>query len=329
MKINDFLKSKKNLFLLHTLGNFIILYLFVLARSSLTTIILTLLVLNITFIINIIIFYAYFWKIINNLEKTEKSLNEKFLIKNVQKNLGYEEGLIFQVIENISYHQYNQLRQIELELINEKETKILWAHDIKQPLAILSGDNITNFERKKAVNVINNKLDYLLKCEKIENMGEDLMYQKVFLNTEIKNVLKNISFQLIELDAKIKIDIDEEDCVFTDKFWFQFMLEQILSNSIKYRSNKQLFIQIGVTKTKEDTIVTISDNGIGIENHDLKNVFDKGYRGTNAKVNEYSSGYGLHYVKTCASKLNTNVIIKNNNSGEGISVDLVFKNKRK
>lgn len=325
MKLRDFIESKKILILIQIILSLLITYFLLLKFQNFLIIIEVLFWFNLMFIISFLMYYFQMKKVIHNLIITEESLENKFLIKDVQADLNYEENLIFDVLDKISKSQYKEIKKLKTQLEEEKKAKVLWVHEIKQPLAILNDDNINEYNRKKAVNRINKNLNHILKYEKINEIGIDSNLVKVNLYEVICLVLKQYMYELVDIDAQVEIDVDEKQEILTDKFWLQFILEQLISNSIKYRREEQLKIIFSLKLEKDQITIRIKDNGIGVETNDLKNVFDQGYRGSNAKEMIQASGYGLYYIKEVSKKLNFNVKIKNNFRDNGISVDIIFK----
>ncbi len=323
MNFREFLNEKKITILLQLLFNLLIIYVGLLQRQHIVSIINYLMLIDIMFVVYFISYYIRISKIINNLESTEANLDQKFLIKEVQEKLSHEEDLIFNVIERISKHQYQEVKNYRHLLEDEKRNKTMWVHELKQPLAVLNADDISDFERKKAVAKINKNLDRILYYERIENIGSDLAYTEENLQLIINELLRSFSYELIELDAKITMNIPKNQAIITDKFWLLFVLEQIITNAIKYKPDGKLSIIITSEIIEDKLRLTICDNGIGIPQNDLKNIFDMGYRGSNAKDKKYASGYGLYYTKQVIEKLNAKIDIENNEE-KGITVYIDF-----
>ena len=84
----------------------------------------------------------------------------------------------------------------------------------------------------------------------------------------------------------------------TDEKWLSFIIEQLLSNAVKYTSKGSVTISVDAEKR-----LTISDTGIGIAGEDLPRIFEKGYTGYNGRVERKSTGIGLYLCKMAADKL--------------------------
>ena len=142
---------------------------------------------------------------------------------------------------------------------------------------------------------------------------------KEIVNTAI---LKN-KRDLIE--NKINIDThDLEKIVLTDSKWCIFILNQIIQNAIKYSKDENKTIQIYGKEQKENVILYIKDNGIGIKKGEITRVFEKGFTGENGRRSgQKSTGIGLYLCKKLCDKLGMAIEL-NSEKGIGTEVRIVF-----
>jgi len=105
--------------------------------------------------------------------------------------------------------------------------------------------------------------------------------------------------------------------VVTDEKWMAFVMEQILSNAIKYTSSGYISIYM------ESGCLVVEDTGIGILPEDLPRVFEKGYTGYNGRSDKKASGIGLYLVKKILNKLGHKILIESE-LGKGTKVKLLF-----
>lgn len=325
MNFKNYLRSKQLIIYIQILLNLFIYYYFESSHGDYFTLFTVLVIINFTFCILMLYHYFKFKKLINNLIETERSLDQKFLLIDVQNHyMQYEEKLIYEVLDRVIKNQYEIIKQKNYEIKEEKEFRTIWIHDIKQPLAILKEDNLNKYDRVGAVNQISQKLNYMLYYDKIENIANDLHFTHFNLQSLVNECLKEQAYELIKVDTKIDLQVSENIEVYSDKFWLQFVIEQILSNALKYRNPSNNFeLSLAYHDDENFQYLSITDNGIGIPQADLKNVFDKGYRGMNAKEQKLASGLGLYYVKIITKHINVNITI-NNNENEGVTVQLKF-----
>lgn len=152
--------------------------------------------------------------------------------------------------------------------------------------------------------------DYYIKKVKLR----DIVYESIKKN---KNVLiqEKVSMNLHDLDLEVN----------TDSKWIGFILNQIIGNSIKYKKlDCRLEIEIYAKQGKENIILYIKDNGIGIKEGEVTRVFEKGFTGTNGRlVGKKSTGIGLYLCKNLCNKLGIQIEL-NSILDEGTKVQLVF-----
>uniref|UniRef100_UPI003FEF6A9C sensor histidine kinase n=1 Tax=Anaerobutyricum hallii TaxID=39488 RepID=UPI003FEF6A9C len=197
----------------------------------------------------------------------------------------------------------------------------MWVHQIKTPIAALD-ILLQNTERmlyqldekemmQKAISVSDMKME-LFKIEqyvemalnylRVEDISSDLVFKKHELDDMVRQVIRK--YAKIFISKKIKIDFKlTKACIVTDEKWFIFVLEQIISNALKYIKKGQIFIYM-----KKKSLV-IEDTGIGIPAEDLPRIFEKGFTGYNGRENKKSTGIGLYLCKNIMDKLQWNITV--------------------
>lgn len=123
---------------------------------------------------------------------------------------------------------------------------------------------------------------------------------------------------------KIKLELEKRDItVFTDEKWLEYILNQIVVNSIKYRRKEGAVISVYAQQRQNAVSLFIRDNGIGISRKDIGRVFEKGYTGVTGREYKKATGIGLYLVKKLSTKLGISVGIASE-EGKGTTVELVF-----
>ncbi len=175
--------------------------------------------------------------------------------------------------------------------------------------------------------------------DKIENYIEQALYyarsntanQDYYIK---KNNIEDIVNECIKKNRKVligeKIAINTHNlkiAVNTDSKWIIFILNQIIQNSIRYRKPEgQAEIEIYGVEEKENIILYIKDNGMGIKKGEVSRVFEKGFTGTNGRIlNKKSTGIGLYLCKKLCDKLGMAIELESVQN-EGTEVRLVFPN---
>ena len=126
------------------------------------------------------------------------------------------------------------------------------------------------------------------------------------------------------ISKKIKVEFEQVDqFVYTDTKWCQFILNQILANSIKYGNAQGAVIRFAGSNHKECVVLEITDNGIGIKEGEVGRVFEKGFTGSNGRIGKKSTGIGLYLCKKLCDKLEIGIELESVES-EGTTVRLIF-----
>ena len=127
-----------------------------------------------------------------------------------------------------------------------------------------------------------------------------------------------------------KIDLLVEDVhytVYSDSKWVEFMLNQIINNSIKYKKEQDSYIKLSVKETHDQILLMIEDNGIGIAQSDLSRVFEKSFTGINGRKRAKSTGMGLYICQSLCKKLGHCIEIQSKQGEYTKVIICFFKNK--
>ncbi len=212
------------------------------------------------------------------------------------------------------------------EKVREKEDFFaLWAHQIKTPIAalkLLFEDEAPNtYECKSELFKIENYVEMALNYLRFEEMSGDLVLEKCSLEPLVKQTVKK--FSTVFIFRHLSVELNNLDCdILTDDKWFSFVLEQVLSNALKY--TKEGGIKIFSRDTDEGKEIVVSDSGVGIKSDDLPRVFEKGYTGYNGRVDKKASGIGLYLCKGVCNKLGHRIRIESE-LGKGCDVIITVR----
>lgn len=188
----------------------------------------------------------------------------------------------------------------------------LWAHQIKTPIAamhlILQGEESEqNSELSMELFKIEQYVEFVLQYLRLESMSSDLVLKRYSLDNIVKQAIRKYAKMFIR--RKIKLNFHELNCqVLTDEKWLVFVIEQILSNALKY-TKKEGSISIYMDKLSEKTLV-IEDTGIGIKEEDRVRIFERGFTGYNGRWDKKSTGLGLYLCRQILTKLSHTISIE-------------------
>ena len=214
-------------------------------------------------------------------------------------------------ISDTNEKETEDIRDTRWEQMREKEDFFaLWAHQIKTPIAALKllfqdeEPSIGDCKRElfKIENYVSMALNYL----RFEDMSGDMVLEKCQLEPLIKQVVKKFSTIFIYQHLTVELkDLDKE--ILTDEKWFSFVLEQVLSNALKYTKTGGIKI---FARDNAGIEIVIRDTGVGIKSEDLPRVFEKGYTGYNGRIDKKASGLGLYMCKGVCDKLGHKIRIE-------------------
>ena len=211
------------------------------------------------------------------------------------------------------------------ELQEKQDFFALWAHQIKTPIAAL---NLLLQEEKQDTAVCRQELfkiesyvEMALNYLRFEEMSNDLVLERNSLEQLVRQVVRK--YATIFIYNHISIQLEHLDyTVLTDEKWFCFMLEQILSNALKY--TKQGSVKIYAEETENGLHIFVKDTGIGIKREDLPRIFEKGFTGYNGRMDKKASGLGLYLCKGVCGKLGHEISVSSK-EGEGTTVILTLQ----
>ena len=282
------------------------------------------------YIIGLFIEYFIKQRFYKGLEDTLNNLDDKYLISEIIKVPSFMEGKILKdLLEQINKSMVENVNRYKYKQEEYKEYIELWIHEIKIPIA--ASKMIVENNKNEVTKSINEELD------KVENYIEQALYYARSNTVEkdyyVKKAnLKDIVNESIKKNKNVliheKISINVHDLeleVNTDNKWIVFILNQIIQNSIKYKKQyNNLEIEIYAKQGKENVILYIKDNGIGIKKGEITRVFEKGFTGTNGRlVGKKSTGIGLYLCKNLCNKLGIAIEL-NSVQNEGTELRLVF-----
>lgn len=236
------------------------------------------------------------------------------------------EALLFEKLALLEMDKKNRPIEEREKLNDLMDYYTLWAHQIKTPIAA-SSLLVGEIEDKKIKNQLEQELfkiesyvNIVLQYLRLESFHEDLVLKKENVEDLVKEIVKKYAIFFIQKGLSLNLH-DLDRTIITDRKWFVVILEQVLSNSLKYTSQGGIEIYF-----QEDTLY-IKDSGLGIQDSDLLRVFERGFSGYNGRLTQQSSGLGLYLSKKIADELGHQISIASQ-VGHGTTVMISFSEKK-
>ena len=236
------------------------------------------------------------------------------------------EALLFEKLALLEMDKKNRAIEEREKLNDLMDYYTLWAHQIKTPIAA-SSLLVGEIEDKKIKNQLEQELfkiesyvNIVLQYLRLESFHEDLVLKKENAEDLVKEIVKKYAIFFIQKGLSLSLH-DLDRTIITDRKWFVVILEQVLSNSLKYTS------QGGIEIYFQEDRLYIKDSGLGIQDADLLRVFERGFSGYNGRLTQQSSGLGLYLSKKIADELGHQISIASQ-VGQGTTVMIGFSEKK-
>ena len=234
------------------------------------------------------------------------------------------EMLYQRLLENQSIARSESESSAAIRQSQMRDYYSMWVHQIKTPISAMKllleaereelgqlicdeeqqaslkelSDNVASFEDE--LFRIEEYVSMALQYQRVSSTENDFVLEKVSVDGVIRDTIKKYAKIMIRRHIGINYSGTGQE-VYTDGKWLAFMLEQILSNAIKY--TPQGVVTIETAEEKDRFFITVKDTGIGIKAEDLPRVFEKGYTGYNGHADKKATGIGLYLCRQMADKL--------------------------
>lgn len=252
------------------------------------------------------------------------------------------EMLYQRLLENQSIARSESESSAAIRQSQMRDYYSMWVHQIKTPISAMKlllevereelgqlmcddeqsqyllSDNMDSFEDE--LFRIEEYVSMALQYQRVSSTENDFVLEKVSVDGVIRDTIKKYAKIMIRRHIGINYSGTGQE-VYTDGKWLAFMLEQILSNAIKY--TPQGVVTIETAEEKDRFFITIKDTGIGIKAEDLPRVFEKGYTGYNGHADKKATGIGLYLCRQMADKLGHTIRMESE-IGKGTKVWIGF-----
>lgn len=254
------------------------------------------------------------------------------------------EILYHRLLENQSIARSESESSAAVRQSRMRDYYSMWVHQIKTPISAMKllleaereelGQLMCEEEQQAAFKELSDNLDSFedelfrieeyvgmaLQYQRVSSTENDFVLEKISLDGVIRDTIKKYAKIMIRRHIGINYSGTKKQ-VYTDEKWLAFILEQILSNAIKY--TPQGVVTIETAEEKDRFFITIKDTGIGIKAEDLPRVFEKGYTGYNGHADKKATGIGLYLCRQMADKLGHTIRMESE-LGKGTKVWIGF-----
>lgn len=256
------------------------------------------------------LFYDYAKKVhfYKELSDIIRIFSEKTGLMELPSEPGFWDGKIIHSILDDLKNNYNNKMAEQIGQNREYRQYIeSWVHEIKLPIAAAQL-MVTNHPSQETASIgeelqkIEAYVQQALYYARSEGVEKDYLISPTSLKELVLKELAGYAREMLE--AKIRPAAEGLDYqVLADSKWCGFILRQLISNSIKYRAEKDALIRFTAEEDDSRIWLSISDNGVGISKKDRNRIFEKGFTGENGRRYGSSTGMGLYLCKRLCEKM--------------------------
>ncbi|MBH0318334.1 MULTISPECIES: sensor histidine kinase [Bacillus cereus group] len=270
--------------------------------------------------------YRYFSnrRLYNKLSTPFKTLHES-----IQEMDSTPLSVAFQDVLVTQYNHYQQ----QLKTWEYKQREHLtflnqWVHQMKTPLSVI--ELITQEEDGESFESIVEEvermqygLEMVLYMARLETFEQDFYVERVSLQNIVQEVIVENKRLFIRSYVYPEVKIKQNLMVETDRKWLRFVINQVISNAIKYSAGSRKNVTLAAFEEGRSVILEIQDHGVGIPREDLPRVFRPFYTGENGRKFKESTGMGLYLVENIIERLEHKIEIESE-VGRGTKVRIIF-----
>lgn len=246
-------------------------------------------------------------KRLNQLLFLTEQLDERYLIAELMPvPEKAEEQVFYQILKLAEASMLEKIEQAGRAQKAYQEYIEQWIHEIRTPITamhLLCENNRSDFTRELLTELenVSRYTEQTLYYARSSHAQKDYLIREIRLDTVVHDAIADNKYLLRQSQAVVTVD-PMESPVYTDDKWIRFILNQLISNAIKYTPNHPQ-LHFSTVNAKDYIHLSVRDNGIGIPACDLPRIFEKGFTGHNGRIVKSSTGIGLYLCKRLCDKL--------------------------
>lgn len=326
MRFTDYLKDKAVSLLLQTAGMMALSFFLLLTGNTAATIFIILTVWTAALLIRCGVDYWSRSKYFCGLFHLLDTLDKRYLLSEVMpESPRLQDRLYREILRFSNKSVIEKINETEDARRDYKEYIESWVHEVKTPITAMQlicenhRDETTRKIRMELAKV-DNQVEMALYYARLEQANKDYLIHSVDLKEPVKNVILRNRAYLIQNQMQVELHM-EETSVSTDEKWVEFLLNQVISNCIKYRQDEDSLITISTVRKDRSLLLVVEDNGMGIPKDELGRIFEKGFTGKKGRSKKASTGIGLYLCSRLCEKLSIGLRCE---SEEGAYTRMIF-----
>ena len=260
---------------------------------------------------------------VNDTAQAEQ-LSERYLISEVMELPEQaEDQVYYQLLKMAGKSMLEQIGEVERERLEYKEYIEQWIHEIKTPITamkLLCENHRMDWTKELLLELekTNRFTEQALYYARSEHTEKDYSVREMALSQVVHQAIADNKYLLLQSGMRLEVE-EMQDTVYSDEKWVRFILNQLIANAVKYRT-EQPVLRISTHKRQDQVVLVVEDNGIGIAASDLPRIFEKGFTGQNGRMVQQSTGIGLYLCKRLCEKLGIGITAESSEHGTAISL---------
>ena len=326
MSGRQYLKNKLPVILINLLGMLALALFLIASGNNIQTVLFILVVWLIVLASCLLFFYFFRKKYLDKLLDMTEQLEERYLLPEImQEPEKADEQVFYQIMKMAEKSMLERIGEVQRERKEYKEYIEQWIHEVKTPITaikLICENNRCSFTRDLMAELenINRFTEQALYYARSEHTENDYSVREIRLSNVVHGAIADNKYLLRQNNVTVTVD-NVEYSIYSDDKWLRFILDQLISNAVKYRIDQPV-LHFSAVKENDRVILSVEDNGIGIPQSDLPRVFEKGFTGQNGRTIHSSTGIGLYLCKCLCDKLG--IGISASSEGEGTIISLTF-----
>ena len=327
MNGKQYLKNQLPVILINLLGMLALALFLIASGNGIQTVLFILVVWLIVLASCLLLFYFSRKKYLNKLLDMTEQLKERYLLPEImQEPERADEQVFYQIMKMAEKSMLERIGEVQRERKEYKEYIEQWIHEVKTPITaikLICENNRCSFTRELMAELenINRFTEQALYYARSEHTEKDYSVREISLSDVVHGAIADNKYLLRQNNVAVTVE-DVEYSIYSDDKWLRFILDQLISNAVKYRAD-QPALHFFAVKENDSIILSVEDNGIGIPQSDLPRIFEKGFTGQNGRMIRSSTGIGLYLCRRLCDKLG--IGISASSEGKGTAISLSFR----
>ena len=326
MSGRKYLKNQLPVILVNLLGMLALALFLTAGGNGIQTVLFVLGVWLIILVSCLLLFYYSRKKHLDKLLDMAEKLDERYLLPEImQEPERADEQVFYQIMKMSEKSMLEHIGEIQRERQEYREYIEQWIHEVKTPITamrLICENNRCSFTRELMAELenISRFTEQALYYARSEHTEKDYSVREIRLSDVVHEAIADNKYLLWQNNVTVTAE-NVEYSIYSDDKWLRFILDQLISNAVKYRTGQPV-LHFSAVKEKDSVILSVADNGMGIPESDLPRIFEKGFTGQNGRTIHSSTGIGLYLCRRLCGKLG--IGISASSKGEGTTISLSF-----